>query len=132
MKEYILENVDQMRAWARGFAKTLKAPCVIALNGDLGMGKSEIARAIIQTLCGADTVVPSPTFTIVQSYDGISHFDLYRIEDPDELVEVGLANAIENDITLIEWPEIATEVLPENAIHIYIYEHENGRRIVVK
>ena len=46
MKEYILENVDQMRAWARGFAKTLKAPCVIALNGDLGMGKSEIARSI--------------------------------------------------------------------------------------
>lgn len=132
MKEYILENVDQMRAWARGFAKTLKAPCVIALNGDLGMGKSEIARAIIQTLCGADTVVPSPTFTIVQSYDGISHFDLYRIEDADELVEVGLQHAIENDITLIEWPDVAKHMLPENTINVYITQHGDGRRVVVE
>ena len=77
-KEQILENVEQMRAWARDFAKKLTAPCVVALHGDLGMGKSEIARTVIQTLRGADTVVPSPTFTIVQSYDGISHFDLYR------------------------------------------------------
>mgnify|MGYP003308831568 CR=1 FL=1 len=70
----------------------------MALNGDLGMGKSEIARTIIQTLRGPDTVVPSPTFTIVQNYDGISHFDLYRIEDASELTEVGLAHAIANDI----------------------------------
>ena len=104
MKEFILENVEQMRAWAAEFANTLNAPCVVALHGDLGMGKSEIARSVIQTLRGADTVVPSPTFTIVQSYDGISHFDLYRVEDADELTEIGLAHAIENDITLIEVP----------------------------
>ncbi|MBQ1996829.1 MAG: tRNA (adenosine(37)-N6)-threonylcarbamoyltransferase complex ATPase subunit type 1 TsaE, partial [Alphaproteobacteria bacterium] len=72
MQEFILKDVNQMRAWAAEFAKQLKAPVVVALHGDLGMGKSEIARTIIQTLRGADTVVPSPTFTIVQSYDGIS------------------------------------------------------------
>lgn len=132
MKEYILENVEQMRAWARDFAKTLVAPCVVALHGDLGMGKSEIARTVIQTLRGADTVVPSPTFTIVQSYDGISHFDLYRIEDTSELTEIGLAHAMENDITLIEWPEIATEMLPENTISIYISQHGDGRKVEVK
>lgn len=132
MKEYILENVEQMRAWACEFAKTLSAPCVVALNGDLGMGKSEIARAVIQTLRGADTVVPSPTFTIVQSYDGISHFDLYRIEDADELVEVGLQHAIENDITLIEWPGIAQYMLPSNTINVYITQYGDGRRIVVE
>ena len=132
MKEYILENVEQMRAWARDFAKTLSAPCTIALNGDLGMGKSEIARAIIQTLRGVDTVVPSPTFTIVQSYEGISHFDLYRIEDADELVEVGLQYAIENDITLIEWPEIAKHMLPENVINVHITQCGDGRKVVVE
>ena len=130
--EYILNNVDETRAFARDFAKTLRAPVCVALHGDLGMGKSEIARTIIQTLRGEDTVVPSPTFTIVQSYDGISHFDLYRINDASELVEIGLPYAIANDITLIEWPDIATDMLPENTIHLYITEHGLGRKIVIK
>ena len=131
MKEYVLENVEQMRDWARGFAGTLSAPCVVALHGDLGMGKSEIARAVIQTLRGADTVVPSPTFTIVQSYDGISHFDLYRIEDADELVEVGLQHAIENNITLIEWPQIAKHMLPDDTINVFISQYGDGRKIIL-
>ena len=129
--EYILNNVDEMRSFARDFAKTLHAPVTVALHGDLGMGKSEIARTIIQTLRGTDTVVPSPTFTIVQSYDGISHFDLYRINDASELVEIGLPYAIENDITLIEWPDIAADMLPENTIHVYITEYGTGRKLVV-
>ena len=132
MTEFVLSDVEQMRAWARDFAKKLQAPVTVALHGDLGMGKSEIARAIIKTLRGADTVVPSPTFTIVQSYDGISHFDLYRIEDVSELTEIGLQHAIDNDITLIEWPEIALGELPENTIHIYITKYDDGRKIVLK
>lgn len=132
MKEYLLDSVEQTRAWARNFAKTLRAPVCVALHGDLGMGKSEIARTIIQTLRGDDTVVPSPTFTIVQNYDGISHFDLYRINDASELTEIGLPYAIANDITLIEWPDIATDILPNDTIHIYLTEHGSGRRLVVK
>jgi tRNA threonylcarbamoyl adenosine modification protein YjeE len=131
MKEFYLANVEELRSWARDFANTLNAPAVVALHGDLGMGKSEIARAVIQQLRGADVVVPSPTFTIVQSYDGISHFDLYRVEDASELAEIGLEYAIDNDITLIEWPDIAAHLLPENAIHIYISEHNNGRKVIV-
>ena len=130
--EYILNNLDETHVWAAEFAKTLHAPVTVALHGDLGMGKSEIARTIIQTLRGADTVVPSPTFTIVQNYDGISHFDLYRINDSSELVEIGLPYAIANDITLIEWPDIAADLLPENTIHLYITEYGSGRKIVVK
>ncbi len=131
MKEILLNSVDETRSWAAEFAKTLVAPVTVALHGDLGMGKSEIARSIIQTLRGADTVVPSPTFTIVQSYDGISHFDLYRVEDADELVEVGLNHAIENDITLIEWPEIAADILPADTIHVYIESNGDGRKIIL-
>lgn len=131
MKEFYLSDVEELRAWAREFADALKAPVVVALYGNLGMGKSEIARAIIQKLRGADIVVPSPTFTIVQAYDGISHFDLYRIEDDSELAEIGLEYAMDNDITLIEWPDIAKHMLPENTIHLYISEHGNGRKIVL-
>ena len=130
--EYILNNLQETRNFAREFAKTLYAPVCVALHGDLGMGKSEIARTIIQTLRGENTVVPSPTFTIVQSYDGISHFDLYRVNDKSELVEIGLPYALANDITLIEWPDIATDMLPENTIHLYITEHGSGRKIVIK
>ena len=132
MKEYILDNLEKTHEWAAEFAKTLNAPCVVALHGNLGMGKSEIARTVIQTLRGADTVVPSPTFTIVQSYDGISHFDLYRVEDVSELAEIGLEYAMDKDITLIEWPEIAEAILPSNTIHVYISAHGDGRKIVVK
>ncbi len=132
MQEFILSDVNQMRAWAAEFAKQLKAPVVVALHGDLGMGKSEIARTVIQTLRGADTVVPSPTFTIVQNYDGISHFDLYRLTDVSELTEVGLQHAMENDITLIEWPEIALDVLPTDTVHVYITEYNGGRKLVLK
>lgn len=131
MKIYELNNIDETRAFAREFAKTLHAPVCVALHGDLGMGKSEIARTIIQTLRGADTVVPSPTFTIVQNYDGISHFDLYRVNDKSELVEIGLPYALQNDITLIEWPDIAADMLPENTIHVYITGDGDARVVSV-
>ncbi len=131
-KIFILDNVEQMRDFARGLAQILKAPITVALHGDLGMGKSEIARTIIKTLRGEDTVVPSPTFTLVQNYGGISHFDLYRIGDVSELEEIGLPYAIDNDITLIEWPEIAKDILPDNTIHIYITQNGDGRKLVLQ
>ena len=131
-KVYLLNNLDEMHEFARDFAKTLHAPQTVALHGDLGMGKSEIARTIIKTLRGENTVVPSPTFTLVQSYDGISHFDLYRISDVSELEEIGLPYAIDNDITLIEWPEIAMDKLPQNTIHIYITQNGSGRKLVLQ
>ena len=130
--EYILNNLDETHKWAREFAKTLHAPVVVALHGDLGMGKSEIARTIIKTLRGDNTVVPSPTFTLVQNYDGISHFDLYRIGDVSELTEIGLQHAIDNDITLIEWPDIAKDILPKNTIHIYITQNGDGRKLTLQ
>lgn len=135
MKTIITKNIDETRNFAREFARNLRVPTTIALHGDLGVGKSEIARIIIQTLCGSDTIVPSPTFTLVQTYvfdkGKISHFDLYRISDVAELVEIGLDYAIQNDITLIEWPDIAENMLPENTIHIHISEYDSGRKIVI-
>lgn len=135
MQTFITKDINETRKWAHDLAARLHAPITIALHGDLGVGKSEIARTIVQAICGADTVVPSPTFTIVQSYAGktdkISHFDLYRIADKAELVEIGLAHAVQNDITLIEWPDIAADILPADTVHIYISEYQDGRKIEV-
>lgn len=136
MTEVFLPDLEATRLWAREFAKTLHAPVTVALHGDLGMGKSEIARTIIRTLRGENTVVPSPTFTLVQNYDGISHFDLYRITDASELEEIGLSYAMQNDITLIEWPDVAAGLLPKDTIHIYISQCDGdcsvGRKLVIK
>ena len=105
---------------------------VFALNGTLGMGKSVLARAFIQNLCG-QTEVPSPTFTLVQMYDApdfdIYHFDLYRLKSPEEIFELGMEEAMYGGVCLIEWPEKMGGYLPKKAIKINILPLDNGRQI---
>ncbi len=95
---------------------------VITLSGDLGAGKTSAARAMIRYLAGDEALeVPSPTFTLAQSYDfpfPIVHADLYRINDPSELEEIGLSPLPEGTLALIEWPERASEALPQDRIDI--------------
>ena len=90
---------------------------VITLTGDLGAGKTAAARAMIRYLAGDETIeVPSPTFTLAQSYDlppfPLVHADLYRVNDPAELEEIGLSPLPEATVALIEWPERAADALP--------------------
>ena len=115
----------------RQLGEQAKPGMVCCLNGDLGVGKTIFTQGFARGL-GITETVNSPTFTIVQNYDGISHFDLYRINDASELVEIGLPYAIANDITLIEWPDIAADILPAYTIHIYLTENGAGRKLVVK
>lgn len=96
---------------------------VITLSGDLGAGKTAAARAMIRYLAGDDTIeVPSPTFTLAQSYDlppfPLIHADLYRVNDPLELEEIGLSPLPEATLALIEWPERAPGALPPDRIDI--------------
>jgi N-acetylmuramate 1-kinase len=96
---------------------------VITLSGDLGAGKTAAARALIRYLAGDDSVeVPSPTFTLAQSYDlpafPLVHADLYRINDATELEEIGLSPLPEDTVALIEWPERAPAALPHDRIDI--------------
>ena len=96
---------------------------VIALSGDLGAGKTAAARAMIRYLAGDDTIeVPSPTFTLAQTYDlppfPLVHADLYRVNDASELEEIGLSPLPEGVVALIEWPERAPAALPADRIEI--------------
>jgi tRNA threonylcarbamoyl adenosine modification protein YjeE len=96
---------------------------VITLSGDLGAGKTAAARAMIRYLAGDNALeVPSPTFTLVQNYDlppfSLLHADLYRVNNPTELEEIGLSPLPEGNVVLIEWPERAASALPPNRIDI--------------
>lgn len=108
---------------------------VLALHGDLGAGKTSLSRAIVRCLADdADLDVPSPTFTLVQSYDTklpVAHFDLYRVNDASELDELGLDEALETGVALIEWPERAGDALPANTIQLAISHKGTGRHVEI-
>jgi len=107
---------------------------VVALWGDLGAGKTSLARALIQALLAAEGAledVPSPTFTLVQTYEAgglpIWHADLYRLSHPDELLELGLEEALESGLLLIEWPDRMESDLPGERLDIVLEEVGDGR-----
>lgn len=106
---------------AARIAACLRPGDVIALYGDLGSGKTVFARGLIHALCG-DQEVPSPTFTLVQTYATpdfeIWHFDLYRLERPGDAFELGLEDALADGVTLIEWPERLGGHLPAHRLEV--------------
>jgi hypothetical protein len=121
---------------ARHIAPSLKTGDVIALSGDLGAGKTFFARALIRNLAGAPTLeVPSPTFTLMQTYEGrsgaIVHADFFRIRRPEELDELGWDEACEGAIVLVEWPERATGRVDADRIEIEFVTVGNGRRAIL-
>jgi tRNA threonylcarbamoyladenosine biosynthesis protein TsaE len=107
----------------------------VLLSGPLGAGKSCLARALIRALTSDDEEVPSPTFTLVQTYEatrgdltfGLAHLDLYRIEDPDEVAELGLDDLLEDGVALIEWPQRLGPHIPTDCLIITLAPEGEGR-----
>lgn len=114
-------------------------PACLCLYGDLGMGKSVFARAFIRTLAGdPDLDVPSPTFTLVQNYEipgdsrEIRHFDLYRLEGADDILDLDWDAALDCDILLVEWPQRLGPYLPRDRIDVRLEKTgEAARRITL-
>ncbi len=114
----------ETEALGRKLAGALRKGEAICLSGPLGAGKSVLARALIRALTSPLEEVPSPTFTLVQFYEGrglsLAHFDLYRLTDPDEAYEIGLDETLEDGAALIEWPERLQGRLPPDRLDIEI------------
>lgn len=104
----LLQSLQDTKEFADKFAGQLMEGDLILLEGDLGVGKTAFARFLIQALTGEETEVPSPTFTLVQQYEGkkfpIWHFDLYRIHNPDDVFELGWED-VYSGLAIVEWPD---------------------------
>ena len=112
-------------------ARALLPGDAVCLYGALGAGKSTLARGLVRALTTPDQEVPSPTFTLVQFYQGpfpLAHFDLYRLTRPDEAYEIGLDEALEDGAVLIEWPQRLEGRLPPDRLDIEIETLGEGRR----
>lgn len=118
----------------QALARVLQPGDVVALDGDLGAGKTRLVRAIVLALDGADLPVNSPTFVIVQRYDvqiPVYHVDAYRLRDPEEFLALGGDEILESDgICLIEWAERIVDALPKDRLSIHIsHVSQTSRRL---
>jgi tRNA threonylcarbamoyladenosine biosynthesis protein TsaE len=130
--EPFLANAEDTAALGAAVARALKAGEAVCLKGPLGAGKTTLARGLIRALTRPTEEIPSPTFTLVQSYEGrdfpLAHVDLYRLERPEEVEELGLDEALDEGAAIIEWPERLGARLPPDRLDIVLAVEGEGRR----
>jgi tRNA threonylcarbamoyladenosine biosynthesis protein TsaE len=132
MPDIALPDADATAALGARLAALLALGDAVCLFGDLGAGKSTLARGLIRALTSPDEDVPSPTFTLVQTYDApqfaIAHFDLYRLGSAAEAYEIGVDEALDEGCAIIEWPERLEGDLPRDRLDIELSATGDARR----
>ncbi|MDF1722466.1 MAG: tRNA (adenosine(37)-N6)-threonylcarbamoyltransferase complex ATPase subunit type 1 TsaE [Minwuia sp.] len=132
-----LADLSATVALGRRLGARLHAGDAVLLTGDLGAGKTELARSMIRARFGTDKAghgieVPSPTFNLVIPYElgdiTITHFDLYRLEGPDDVVELGLDEALDDGAIIVEWPDRLGDLTPANALEIHLTQDGDARQ----
>jgi tRNA threonylcarbamoyladenosine biosynthesis protein TsaE len=125
------EDTARLGSW---LSLRLRAGDTVLLSGPIGAGKSHLARAFIRARLGRAEDIPSPTFTLVQTYAAdveIWHSDLYRLTHPDEVRELGLDEAFATAICLVEWPDRLGSLAPKDAISISLSVQGDGRDVTI-
>ena len=133
-----IELIDEVmtRKLGKALAKSCpQSPFLVTLTGNLGAGKSHLARAFLKKL-GVTDAIPSPTYTLCETYPinqhlTVSHLDLYRLEDPEELELMGFRDMLDGQGLLIEWPERAGPLLPTPDLDVHLIWHDEGRMCAV-
>lgn len=127
------EDTQRLGALFAGF---IRPGLPVFLHGDIGAGKTMFARALIQSILVEPEDVPSPTFTIVQTYlttkGTLWHCDLYRLSDPFETVELGLDLAFEEAICLVEWPDRLGNLRPAEVLHLTFEAGMNAHSVLIE
>ncbi|MFE3835816.1 tRNA (adenosine(37)-N6)-threonylcarbamoyltransferase complex ATPase subunit type 1 TsaE [Pseudogemmobacter sonorensis] len=133
--QFVLQTEKEARRFGARLGALLRPGRTVLLEGPVGAGKSHIARAAIRALAGEATEVPSPSFTLVQTYDTpggeIWHADLYRLTHPAEAEELGLLDAMETAIVLVEWPDRLGADRPGSAITLTLSHRDEGRGLTI-
>ncbi|MBI1245848.1 MAG: tRNA (adenosine(37)-N6)-threonylcarbamoyltransferase complex ATPase subunit type 1 TsaE [Alphaproteobacteria bacterium] len=134
IRELALPDEAATAALAGHLARTARPRDVLALWGDLGAGKTTLARAFVAARAGVAVEVPSPTFTLVQTYDlpggPVWHFDLYRLTDPEDVWELGWEEALAEAIVLVEWPIRLGPFLPDDRLDVRLSQGSaDGARV---
>lgn len=134
--QYISKSLNDTKEFAQIFSKKLKKGNIVTLEGDLGAGKTTFVKFLCESL-GVNDNVSSPTFAIVNEYDGkfkIYHADLYRLESLDEVENTGFLEILKNldGVCFIEWPQIIEDYLPKNVIRMVIKNTQAGKEFLVE
>lgn len=130
-----IENIEQMKAWTLAFLEGLEPGAVVALDGDLGAGKTQMVRWIARAL-GVEGWITSPTFDLIHAYETdrgpLYHMDLYRLEEPEEIEDLNYEEAFYSDhgLAFVEWPDRAGDYLPPHTIWVSITKGEGEEREV--
>lgn len=139
IQRFTIESENSMRLFGHKLSSALPEQSLITLSGELGAGKSVLARSIIHSL-GYEGRVKSPTYTLIETYnvtnaDGVSvqvaHLDLYRLSDPEELDYLAFDDVLqESSLVLIEWAELGGDRVPADALHVHIDYAGDDSRII--